>query len=942
MEKETHFVVDSLCRGGVYKANRCLSVAVAKAATMCERDKRGARGKQRRRSIATRFSRSRFIQQKFFLTALLIVILQWPGYAEDNLVGRWPLDEGAGTNVVDVSSNAWHGTLEGNPLPTWTSGVSSNALSFDGIQNEVQVPHDAGLIPTNALTVAAWVKAATNLTSEVVAKWSTNQVAGSYLLSLTNGLPKLELMLGGNYTAVTGSSGLTDTNWHQVAGVYDGTAINVYLDATLAGSAAASGTVDTVTDPLRIGLLAGQLDDVRIYGAALSTNELLALYYADSDGDGVPDFMEVDAGTNPNDPNSYPSGGSSNAVTQATSLMQTGSGCIVSQTKTYTRSDWIGNKGSPGCGKTITDILQSDEFPFQPTADHFQVVINDSFFDDEGTIAGLPVTIGGSCRRPANRHQPGTVIPPEKVTIVGKRLQVDITATDDTNCCGNIGWQNVSITWKVWYNDYSVKLVDAQGFQPQLIGSTPSLQTPITNTVQSSFNRVGALTDGASLIVVQLSSNPCSYAGWKVGVKDSVSSTNDAAQLGSLHHGSDNSLPQLPATLAYPGNTNLALGANDTAIFYRSPPSWAFGSGSKEHNIQIELHNPSNDVVATKTLTLRKPPLALVHGWISGQERWDDFVDALQAANIQVDKYKADYHDQSAYGLDVIFQNAPQTIHNALVDMRQNQGIAATRVDVVAHSMGGLVTRWYMTRSTDLPNRADRSVGADPAPLFKTSLIVSQPRAAEHEFIRPDNFGIGDIRRFITLGTPHTGTDWSRAAIRMVNNGINRRSEPGDIQRRVWSGVEQILGFHAIALTDPGDAGPQGMSLIDLAAYGPHPLSGSPAPSKSVALNALAPIPVAYAPIEGIAAGGSLWNSFETGMFRIIAGFTLTAPAPSDLRASNSDAIVPSASARNLNASNTNRVINGVVHFELPGPNPRTGELFEQLLGSDESLFIQP
>src|SRR5436309_3454998 len=113
------------------------------------------------------------------------------------LVGRWPFDEGTGTNALDVSGNERHGSLQGSPTPIWSSGVSSNALGFDGTQNEVRVPHDAGLTPTNALTLTAWVKTSTNATGEIIAKWSTNSVAGSYLLSLTNGIPKMELLLDG-------------------------------------------------------------------------------------------------------------------------------------------------------------------------------------------------------------------------------------------------------------------------------------------------------------------------------------------------------------------------------------------------------------------------------------------------------------------------------------------------------------------------------------------------------------------------------------------------------------------------------------------------------------------------------------------------------------------------------------------------------------------------
>ena len=217
--------------------------------------------------------------------------VSYPINSRPDVAGWWPFDEGSGTNTASLVGTNLTGTLVGDPLPTWTSGIFSNALGFDGVQNELVVADDPQLSPTNALSITAWVKTALAMTSEVVAKWSTNAVAGSYLLSLTNGQVMLELMLNGRYTALVGqAAGLSDTNWHHIAGSYDGATMQVYVDGAIVGSQLASGSVAVVDAPLRMGLLSGQLDDVRLYNQALPPDYVSGLVNADSVGDGIPDW----------------------------------------------------------------------------------------------------------------------------------------------------------------------------------------------------------------------------------------------------------------------------------------------------------------------------------------------------------------------------------------------------------------------------------------------------------------------------------------------------------------------------------------------------------------------------------------------------------------------------------------------------------------------------
>jgi hypothetical protein len=216
------------------------------------------------------------------------------GVRDTGLLGWWKLDEGSGTNAEDSSGNMLNGVLEGNPF--WISGVVSNALQFDGAQDDLRISLGSSA-PTNAMTVSAWVKGAPTATGIILERWSANSSAGSYQLSLTNGHVELSLSLMGQQVTLGGTTALVDTNWHHIAGTYDGTQMVVYMDGATNGSLSATGTIDVVAEPMLMGLFTGQMDDVRIYDRALSGEVIAALYdvlfEVDDDLDGIPNYWMV-------------------------------------------------------------------------------------------------------------------------------------------------------------------------------------------------------------------------------------------------------------------------------------------------------------------------------------------------------------------------------------------------------------------------------------------------------------------------------------------------------------------------------------------------------------------------------------------------------------------------------------------------------------------------
>ena len=109
-----------------------------------------------------------------FLVTLLNVT---PAFAPppSGMISFWKLDDGTGTTAADsVGSNP--GTVINAPAPGWTTGVVDGALSFDGVNDYVEVPHSSGLDITDNLSVEFWFNTNTIDRDGLVSKyWNTHQ-----------------------------------------------------------------------------------------------------------------------------------------------------------------------------------------------------------------------------------------------------------------------------------------------------------------------------------------------------------------------------------------------------------------------------------------------------------------------------------------------------------------------------------------------------------------------------------------------------------------------------------------------------------------------------------------------------------------------------------------------------------------------------------------------
>lgn len=92
---------------------------------------------------------------------------------------------------------------------------------------------------------------------------------------------------GGTTSGLAGATVLTANTAYHVAAVYDGSAVSVYVNGVLDGSAPRTGALNAPAFPIRIGRaqfsdggFAGKVDEVALYGTALSGTRIAAHFAA--------------------------------------------------------------------------------------------------------------------------------------------------------------------------------------------------------------------------------------------------------------------------------------------------------------------------------------------------------------------------------------------------------------------------------------------------------------------------------------------------------------------------------------------------------------------------------------------------------------------------------------------------------------------------------------
>ncbi len=132
---------------------------------------------------------------------------------------------------------------------------------------------------------------------------------------------------------------------------------------------------------------------------------------------------------------------------------------------------------------------------------------------------------------------------------------------------------------------------------------------------------------------------------------------------------------------------------------------------------------------------LSAPPVILIHGFQDSSESMIPLKNYLQENGFRV--YTVDYDTNS--DLETMAESLYKAICGQISDLKA-EGVFAEKTDLVAHSLGGLVARYYTSR---------------------------------HSYIKNPN-----VNKIIFINVPHHGTPWAEAGAKILNSPFLEELHP--------------------------------------------------------------------------------------------------------------------------------------------------------------------
>lgn len=226
--------------------------------------------------------------------AMLLFTVALSQASAAGLVGEYRFDG----NAQDSSGNGNNGTISG---ATFVQGISGQALSFDGVDDMVVVPHSSSL-SLEKYTMEAWIKRDQNRESGIHNIILTKRYEPSWMNNYGLDIDPNGKVLANSYSpdiwtwfGVESVRNISAGEWYHLAATYDRATFKIYINGVLDNSVNTQYTPYQNNQQLVIGRgcvgdpcmfrpyspsFNGIIDEVRIYNRALNASEIQANYNA--------------------------------------------------------------------------------------------------------------------------------------------------------------------------------------------------------------------------------------------------------------------------------------------------------------------------------------------------------------------------------------------------------------------------------------------------------------------------------------------------------------------------------------------------------------------------------------------------------------------------------------------------------------------------------------
>ena len=167
-----------------------------------------------------------------------IELISFPINDDDYINAHWKFDQGSGSTAYDSSGHGYHGNING---ATWTSGYSSYALDFDGVNDYVEFDEHAknylGFNRTDDLIYTFYFQTSSTKKGIIYSTCRGDSYGynpGFHIAMLADGKFEVQMWRLSCGILMSGTNAYNDGSWHKAEIIFNGGSahcrVEVYVD----------------------------------------------------------------------------------------------------------------------------------------------------------------------------------------------------------------------------------------------------------------------------------------------------------------------------------------------------------------------------------------------------------------------------------------------------------------------------------------------------------------------------------------------------------------------------------------------------------------------------------------------------------------------------------------------------------------------------------------